>query len=84
VVKRTSGQSGDKLEAARRVISKVVDTVAESQALSYALVMVLASTPREALSSDEIDALCQVAYELQQRLAAAVELFEEFEIGPDP
>ena len=66
-------------EAASRVLSQIVDSVAESQALSYALVLVLASTPREALSREEIDALCQVAYELQERLAEGVELLREFE-----
>jgi hypothetical protein len=79
VVNMTTGQSRDKLEAASRVLSQIVESVAESQALSYALVLVLASTPREALSREEIDALCQVAYELQERLAEAVELFQEFE-----
>jgi hypothetical protein len=42
----TTDQSRDDLEAASRVLSQIVDSVAESQALSYALVMVLASTPR--------------------------------------
>ena len=79
MVNMTSGQSRDKLEAAWRVLSQVVDSVDQSRALSYALVMVLASTPRQALSGEEIDALCQVAYELQERLAEAVELFQEFE-----
>jgi hypothetical protein len=79
VVNMTTGQSRDKLEAASRVLSQIVESVAESQALSYALVLVLASTPREALSREEIDALCQVAYQLQERLAEGVELLREFE-----
>jgi hypothetical protein len=78
----TTGQGRDNLEAASRLLSQIVDSVAESQALSYALVVVLASTPREALSREEIDALCQLAYELQERLAEAVELLREFEKVP--
>jgi hypothetical protein len=77
----TTGQSRDKLEASR-VLSQIVDSVAESQALSFVLAMVLASTPREALSREEMDALCQMAYELQERLAGAVELLGEFEKVP--
>ena len=79
----TTGQSLDKLEAASRVLSQIVDSVAESQALSYALVLVLASTPREELSRQEIDALCQVAYELQERLAEGVELLGSSRKCPD-
>ena len=75
----TADQSRYKVEAASRVLSQIVDSVAGSQALSHALVLVLASTPREALSREEINALCQVAYELQERLAEGVELLREFE-----
>jgi len=75
----TTSQSRDKQEAASRVLSQIVDSVAESQALSYALVLVLASTPREVLSRQEIDALCQVAYQLQEKLTEGVELLREFE-----
>jgi hypothetical protein len=53
-------------EADRRLLATASPLVSESQALSYMLVMALASTPREALSRKEIDALCQVAYELQK------------------
>ena len=48
-----------------------------SRALSYAAVMVLAQTPREELSRDEIDALCQLAYELQNKLTKTQEVFQE-------
>jgi hypothetical protein len=41
------------------------------------LVMALASTPREALSRKEIDALCQVAYELQKKLTEVLEFFPQ-------
>ena len=48
------------------------------------LVMALASTPREALSRKEIDALCQVAYELQKKLTEVLEFFQEIEAASDP
>ena len=48
----------------------------ESYALSCALVMALAATPRERFSHKEIDALCQVAYELQEKLTKALEMFQ--------
>jgi hypothetical protein len=62
-------------EAAGRLFSQAVSLVGESHALSYALVMALASTPREEFSRKEIDALCQLTYELVNKLAKALELF---------
>jgi len=62
-------------EAARRLQSQAVSLMGESHALSYALVMALASTPREEFSREEIDALCQVAYELEKKLTKALGLF---------
>jgi hypothetical protein len=62
-------------EATRRLFSQAVFLVGESQALSYALVMALASTPSEEFSRKEIDALCQLAYELVNKLTKALELF---------
>jgi hypothetical protein len=58
--------------------------VDEARALSYALLRVMASTPREQLSRDDIDALCQLAYELLNKLAQAVELFQEIDKPSDP
>ena len=49
----------------------------ESRALSYALVMALAQTPRQELSREEIDALCQLAYELLNKLTKTQEVFQE-------
>ena len=49
----------------------------ESRALSYALVMLLAHTPRQELSSEEIDALCQLAYELLNKITKTHEVFQE-------
>jgi hypothetical protein len=39
--------------------------------------MALASTPREEFSREEMDALCQLAYELVNKLTKAIELFHE-------
>jgi hypothetical protein len=38
--------------------------------------MALAAAPRERFSHKEIDALCQVAYELQEKLTKALEMFQ--------
>ena len=60
--------------SARSLLSQAVALVGESHALSYALAMALAATPRERFSRKEIDALCQVAYELQQKLTKALKI----------
>ena len=65
--------------SAHGLLSQAIALVGESHALSYALVMALASTPRERFSHKEIDALCQVAYELQEKLTKALEMFQEME-----
>ena len=70
--------------SARGLLSQAIALVGESHALSYALVMALASTPRERFSHKEIDALCQVAYELQEKLTKALEMFQEMEKVSDP
>jgi methylthioribose-1-phosphate isomerase len=72
-------RSHEEVNATRRLLSQAVPLVGESHALSYALVMSLASTPRERFSDKEIDALCQVTYELQEKLTTALELFREME-----
>jgi hypothetical protein len=74
-----TGRSHDELDAARRLLSQAVPLVGESHALGYALVMALASTPHEEFSREEIDALCQVAYELLNKLNRALELFREID-----
>ena len=71
--------SHEQVEAARSLLSQAVPLVGESHALSYALIMALASTPHEAFSREEIDALCQVAYELLNKLTKALELFGEID-----
>ena len=70
--------------SAHGLLSRAIALVRESHALSYALVMALASTPRERFSHKEIDALCQVAYELQEKLTKALETFQEMENVTDP
>ncbi|MDI4238788.1 hypothetical protein AAFX91_37605 [Bradyrhizobium sp. 31Argb] len=51
----------------------------EAHALSYALIRVLASSPREELSREDIDALCQLAYEALNKITQAQELFQEMD-----
>ena len=63
--------------AADSLLSQAALLLDESRALSYAVVMALAQTPREELSRDEIDALCQLAYELQNKLTKTQEVFQE-------
>jgi hypothetical protein len=66
-------------EATRHILSRAVPLVDESRALSYALTMMLAATPRQEFTHEKVDALCQVAYELQNKLATATELFHNFD-----
>jgi hypothetical protein len=70
-------------EAKRRLLAQAVALVDEARALSYALNRVLASTPREELSRDDIDALCQLTYELLNKLSQALELFQQIDRGSD-
>jgi hypothetical protein len=70
--------------SARDLLSQAIPLVGESHALSYALVMALASTSRERLSHKEIDALCQLAYELQEKLTKALQLFQDMDKVSDP
>ena len=65
------------VEAAHSLLSQTAFLLDESRALSYALTMVLAHTPRQELSSEEIDALCQLAYELLNRITKTHERFQE-------
>jgi hypothetical protein len=71
-------------EAMRDILSQAVPLVDESRALSYALTMSLAATPRQEFTRDEVDALCQLAYELQSKLARATELFHDIDHLSDP
>ena len=56
------------VEGALNLLSEATLLFDESHALTYALVMALANTPRKQLSQQEIDGLCQLAYELLNKL----------------
>ena len=71
-------------EATRRILSRAIPLVHESRALNYALTMTLAATPRQEFTHEEVDALCQLAYEVQDKLAKASELFQNFDNLSDP
>jgi hypothetical protein len=78
-----TGRNHEEAEARRRLLAQAVALVDEARALSYALNRVLASTPREELSRDDIDALCQLTYELLNKLTQAIELFQQIDRGSD-
>ena len=65
------------VEAALNLLSQATLLFDESQALTYALVMALAHTPRNELSQQEIDGLCQLAYELLNKLTKTDGVFQE-------
>jgi hypothetical protein len=56
-----SGRNHEEAEAKRRLLAQAVALVDEARALSYALNRVLASTPREELSRDDILSVLQKA-----------------------
>ena len=72
-----NGHRQGEVEEAHSLFSQTALLVDESRALSYALVMVLAHTPRKELSSEEIDALCQLAYELLNKITKTHDIFQE-------
>jgi hypothetical protein len=72
-----NAHSQREVNGAHSLLSQAGDLLDEAHALSYALVMVLAHTPRAELSREEIDALCQLAYELQNKLTKTHEVFQE-------
>ena len=65
------------VNGAHSVLSQATTLLDESRALSYALVMMLAHTPRQKLSSEEIDALCQLAYELLNKITETHDVLQE-------
>jgi hypothetical protein len=69
----------DETEAVRRLVADIQPLVSESHALCYALVMALASTQHDHLTRREIDAVCQVAYEVLEKLGKALECLGEDE-----
>ena len=70
-----TGPGHEPVEASN-VLARACPLIGEAHALCYALVMALSSTPREDFTREEIDALCQVAYELLNKLSKAVEYCE--------
>ena len=65
-----------KIETACRILVDAAPFIDESRALSFALAATLASSSREDLSQDEIDSLCQSAYELFRRQNKIKEIFD--------
>jgi hypothetical protein len=78
-----TGPNQEGAEPTRPLLAQAAALVDEAHALSYALVRVLASSPREELSREDIDALCQLAYEMLSKLAQAQELFQQIDRGSD-
>ena len=71
-----NGHRQGEVEAAHSLLSQTAFLLDESRALSCALAMVLAHTPRHELSSEEIDALCQLAYELLNKITKTHDIFQ--------
>ena len=67
---------GQEPEEASAVLARVRPLIEEGRALCYALVMAISTTSRQEFTPDEIDALCQVAYELLKKMNKAVECVE--------
>ena len=65
------------VEGALNLLSEAALLFDESHALTYALVMALANTPRKQLSQQEIDGLCQLAYELLNKFTKTNGIFQE-------
>jgi hypothetical protein len=72
-----NGHRQGEVEAAHSLLSQTAVLLDESRALSCALAMVLAHTPRQELSSEDIDGLCQLAYELLNRITKTHDIFQE-------
>ena len=65
------------IEAVSSLLAQAAILFDKLCALSYALTTMLARTPRENLSAEEIDGLCQLAYELLAKLTKTSEVFQE-------
>jgi hypothetical protein len=72
-----NAHSQQEVNGAHSFLSQATLLLDESRALSYAVVMALAQTPREELSREEIDGLCQLAYELLNKLTKTQQVFQE-------
>ena len=78
-----TGGNHEGAEPTRRDLAQAVALVDEAHALSYALVRVLASSPRDELSREDVDALCQLAYEVLNKLTKAHESFQAVDKSSD-
>jgi hypothetical protein len=65
------------VEAAHGLLCQTAVLFDETRALSYAIVMALARTPHERVSREEIDGLCQLAYELLNKLSRTHEVLQD-------
>ena len=74
-----NAHSQREVEAVSSLLSQTAVLLDEARAFSYALTMVLARTPRQNLSEEEIDGLCQLAYELLNKLTKTNEVFQEMQ-----
>ena len=72
-----NAHSQREVEAVRSLLSQTALLLDEARAFSYALAMALARTPRQNLSEEEIDGLCQLAYEVLNKLGKTNEVFQE-------
>ena len=74
---QNNAHSQREVKAVSSLLSQTATLLDESRAFSYALTMMLARTPRQNLSEEEIDGLCQLAYELLNKLTKTNEVFQE-------
>jgi hypothetical protein len=65
------------VEGAHSLFSQAALLLDESRALTYALVMALAHTPHKEVSQEEVDGLCQLAYELLNKLTRANDILRD-------
>ena len=72
-----NAHSQREVEAVSSLLSQTALLLDEARAFSYALTMTLARTPREDLSGEEIDGLCQLAYEVLNKITKTNEVFQE-------
>ena len=72
-----NADSQPEVKGVQSLLSQATTLLDESRALSYALVMMLAHTPRQKLSSEEIDALCQLAYELLNKITETHDVLQD-------
>ena len=76
-----TGRRHDEADEAYGRLAQARPPVSEAHALCYALVMALASTSHERFTRREIDALCQVASEMLDKLGKALECLGQVDEG---